>query len=264
MPAPFVDIHCHLLPGIDDGAEDWGQTLEMAAMAAADGIGTIIVTPHQQGNFSNNRGNDIRHLTDQLVQALRHAGIPLKVLPGADVRIEDGMIERITRGEVLTLADRRRHLLLELPHELYLPLEPILRMLRHQRIVGILSHPERNRGILQRPKLLEPLVQEGCLMQVTAGSLMGTFGPESQRLAELMLHRGLVHFIATDAHGPNKRRPLMQRAYQRVIELVGQRMADAVCIDNPAYVAIGQPVAARTHGPKSHGWSGLFTKKKAG
>ncbi len=264
MPAFFVDIHCHLLPYIDDGAEDWDQTLAMAKMAVADGIDTIIVTPHQQGNFSHIRGADIRHRTKQLRRVLENAGICLNVLPGADVRIEEGMIERIAEGDLLTLADRRRHLLLELPHELYLPLEPLLALLRQHRISGILSHPERNRGILQRPKLLEPLVQEGCLMQVTAGSLMGTFGPQSQQLAESMLRQGLVHFIATDAHGPTKRRPLMQRAYQRVIQLAGQQTADAICIDNPANVAVGQLVAARTGAPKSQWWRGYFSRKKAG
>ena len=101
-------------------------------------------------------------------------------------------------------------------------------------------------------------------MQVTAGSLMGTFGPESQKLAESMLRRGLVHFIATDAHGPTKRRPLMQRAYQRVTRLVGQQTADAVCIENPAHVAAGQPVAAQTCAPKPQRWRELFARKKAG
>ncbi len=101
-------------------------------------------------------------------------------------------------------------------------------------------------------------------MQVTAGSLMGTFGPDSQKLAESMLREGLVHFIATDAHGPTKRRPLMQRAYQRVIELAGVEIANAICIENPSQVAMGKPVAARISLPKINRRWGFFPWKKAG
>ena len=275
MTASFVDIHCHLLPGIDDGAEDWDATLAMARMAVADGIGTIIVTPHQQGNFAQNRGDDIRRRTAELQQVLTQADIPLTVLPGADVRIEEGMVERLASGEVLSLADKRKHVLLELPHELYFPLEPLLVMLRRQGIEGVLSHPERNRGILSRPDLVPPLVKAGCLMQVTAGSLMGTFGPDPQQMAEWMLSQGLVHFLATDAHSPTKRRPLMQRAYQRACELAGEETARELCFDNPSQVARGEPVFAKRRlatrpfpqpqtSSHSRGWLGFFSKKKAG
>ena len=266
MQAPFVDIHCHLLPGIDDGARDEDAALAMARMAVADGIRTIIVTPHQQGIYAANRGDDIRRRTTEFQQRLTRTGIPLTVLPGADVRIEDGMLGRLASGEVLSLADHRRHVLLELPHELYFPLEPLLKMLYRQGLVGILSHPERNRGLLGRPELIGPLVDQGCLMQVTAGSLLGTFGSDSQRLAESMLVQGMVHFLATDAHGPNSRRPRMQQAYQRVCELTDGQTASLICKHNPARVAGGKKVSS--HLPSlpapTKGWRGLFTRKKAG
>jgi len=266
MQAPFVDIHCHLLPGIDDGARDEEAALAMARMAVADGIRTTIVTPHQQGNYASNRGDDIRRRTAELQQSLNRAQIPLTVLPGADVRIEDGMLERLASGEVLSLADHRRHVLLELPHELYFPIDPLLKVLHQHGLVGILSHPERNRGILSRPELIRPLVDQGCLMQVTAGSLMGTFGPDSQRLAGWMLTRGLVHFLATDAHSPTRRRPRLECAYQRARELTGSQIACLLCKHNPARVARGEPVSS--HLPAQpvtvKGWRGLLPRKKAG
>lgn len=242
---PFVDIHCHLLPGVDDGASSWSDTLAMARMAVADGTGTIIVTPHQLGNFAHNRGESIRQRTAELQRVLDDHEIPLRVLPGADVRIEDDLLPRLESGDVVSLGDHRRHVLLELPHELYFPLEPVLDRLHAAGMVGILSHPERNQGLLKRPELLSPLVEYGCLMQVTAGALMGTFGSTSQQLGEWMLERDLVQFIASDAHGPRARRPLLGRAFQRVAELVDEETAIELCCTNPQAVAAGRSVIAR-------------------
>ena len=265
MQHGFVDIHCHLLPGIDDGAADWETTLGMAQMAVADGMQLMIVTPHQLGNFSQNRGDDIRAWTVQLQQVLDQQGIALQVMPGGDVRIEDGMLEGLVSGEVMSLGDLRRHVLLELPHELYFPLEGVLASLLRQGMTGILSHPERNHGLLREPELLPGLVEGGCLMQVTAGSLMGTFGSKSQDLAEWMLKNGLVHFIATDAHGIQSRRPLMRRAFDRVAELTDTTMAEELCCLHPALVARGEKVpAGKRSVPKQGGWRSFFSAKKAG
>jgi len=259
----FVDIHCHLLPGIDDGAKSWDDSLAMARMAVADGIDTIVVTPHQLGGFSQNHGEAIRERTEELAQLLAKHEIPLAVLPGADVRIESGMIALVQQGEVLSLADHRRHILLELPHELYFPLDRLLSELGAAGMVGILSHPERNAGIMAKPAIVGPLVDAGCLMQITAGSLLGTFGPQSQSVAERLASDGLVHFVSTDAHGLKSRRPQLTAAHRRMAELVGSVLADQCCRDNPAAVAAGRPVAAgrRAAGTTRSGWFGW---KKAG
>jgi protein-tyrosine phosphatase len=242
MTTSFVDIHCHILPGIDDGATDWDESLAMAELAASDGTTTIIATPHQLGSFGHNRGGAISRSVQELQQRLLAAGVPLSVLPGADVRIEEQLVERLLSGEVLTLGDHGRHVLLELPHELYLPLEPLIERLSRHNIAAILSHPERNQGILRCSDVLASLVDAGCLMQITAGSLCGSFGPECQQLAESMIVDGLVHFVATDGHGARSRRPLMSRAFDRVSQLAGQDIADELCCSNPACVAAGQPV----------------------
>jgi protein-tyrosine phosphatase len=259
----FVDIHCHLLPGIDDGAKSWEESLAMARMAVADGIGTIVVTPHQLGSFAHNHGEAIRERTEELAQMLAKHEIPLSVLPGADVRVESGMIALVRQGEVLSLADHRRHILLELPHELYFPLDRLLVELNAAGMVGILSHPERNAGIMAKPAIVGPLVDAGCLMQITAGSLLGTFGPQSQSVAERLATDGLVHFVSTDAHGLKSRRPQLAAAHRRMAELVGPVLADQCCRDNPAAVAAGQPIVAgrRAVNPTRSGWFGW---KKAG
>ena len=262
MPLPLVDIHCHLLPAIDDGAANLEEAVAMAQMAVEDGIGTVIATPHQLGNFPENQGGDIRQRVSVLQEQLDRRQIPLQILSGGDVRIEDGMAEAIRTGAVLTLADRRRHVLLELPHEFYFPLEPVLAQLARQDITGILSHPERNQGILRKPSLLGSLVEAGCLMQVTAGSLCGTFGEASKKLACQMVCDGLVHFVATDAHGMRVRRPRLSRAFQQVVKLVGREAAEALCCHNPARVAEGRSVTdGRLWPPRRSSWMGL---RKAG
>ena len=260
----FVDIHCHLIPGIDDGSQSWDQSLAMARMAVADGIRTIICTPHQLGTFAHNDGALIRTRTRELQDLLREREIPLQVLPGGDVRIEDRLAEGLQRGNILTLADRRKHVLLELPHELYFPLEGVLEQLHRTGFTGILSHPERNQGLLKRPQLIAPLVELGCLMQVTCGSLLGTFGTASQKMSEWMLQQGLVHFLATDAHGHQARRPLMRQAFLRVQEIAGAEMAADVCCVNPAAVAAGQAVPRKRYRPKQRGlFASLFRRRDA-
>ncbi len=261
----FTDIHCHLLPGIDDGSEDWQETLRMAQMAVDDGITTIICTPHQLGSYTHRKGVEIRGLVAQTQQVLNDHQIPLRILSGADVRIDEDMLYRLRSGDCVSLADQRKHVLLELPHELYLPVEPVLNQLRSLGMVGILSHPERNQGILRQPEVLVPLVSSGCLMQVTADSVVGTFGAPSQKLAEWMLTRGLVHFIATDAHGSRRRKPIMSAAHRRVAELVGNEVADALCCINPAAVAHGHevPRLPKLRSVKGSWWSRLLSRSAA-
>ncbi len=259
---PFVDIHCHMLPGLDDGAVNLGVSLAMAEMAVADGIGTVIVTPHQLGNYSCNRGETIRAYASRFQRELDQRSIPLRVLPGADVRIEPDMIPGLQAGDVLSLADQRRYVLLELPHELYVPLESVLSGLRSAGMVGILSHPERNQGILRDPQIVGGLIEAGCLMQVTAGSLVGSFGPEIQEFSEWLIQEGLVHFLATDAHGTTNRRPIISRAFHRAAELIGQEQAERLCCHNPSAVASsGEVVAGRLRTPAGVGtW---FRRRRA-
>lgn len=253
----FVDIHCHLTPGIDDGAKNEDAALAMARMAVAEGTAVVVATPHQLGNFRHNTGDDIRRRVQTLQELLNANRVPLVVLPGADVRIESDMCELLAEGSVLSLGDHRRHVLLELPHELYLPLEPVLGELKKIGMTGILSHPERNRGILRNPALVAPLVRAGCLMQVTTGSLTGSFGPESQQLAERMVSAGQVHFLATDGHGPKSRRPLFRASFDRAIQLAGEESAVAMCRENPQLVAEGREVQAgplKVEPPRKRSW----------
>ncbi len=261
--AGMIDVHCHILPGIDDGSPDWETTLAMARMAADDGITLVIATPHQLGSHRANTSETIRSLVVEANRRLEDEGVPLVVRPGADVRIDDDLPERLADDSVVTLADQKRHVLLELPHELYVPLDGLLDRLERMELVGILSHPERNAGIQRDPRIVHRLVDRGCLTQLTAGSLTGSFGESIQRLSEVLLKRGVVHMVASDAHGLRRRRPILSRAYRRTCDLIGKRAADILFRENPARIAQGKDVILELPTVKTSFW-GAFWKRRAG
>jgi protein-tyrosine phosphatase len=262
----FIDTHCHLLPGVDDGAKTWDDTLAMARAAVADGIAAIIVTPHQLGTNRQLDGPTIRAKTAHLQEFLNQHDVSLRVLPGAEVRVEPDLIDLIREGEVLTLADRGRYVLLELPHEIYLPVDEMLHGLRRAGMIGILAHVERNQGILNHPDVLDSLSQIGCLFQVTAGSIVGSFGPDVQRLALRLLERHQAHFVATDAHGPKVRRPQMRRAFQKAVDMIGYKAAVSLFCGNPSAVIEDRQIeVSRTASPeKRSGFRRWFSWNKAG
>jgi len=238
----FTDIHCHIVPGIDDGSANLAESIAMAHVAEADGTKSLIATPHQLGTNCHVTAEAIRQGVTGLQKALNADGISVSVLPGADVRIEPELPKLVKQGKVLTLADRGKHVLLELPHETYFSLAPLLAALARQGLVGILSHPERNRGIIKNPDVMWDVVEAGGLLQITAGSLTGAFGRSPQKIAELCVEERLIHFIASDAHDTKNRPFGMRGAYDTIIEMADEGLANLVCCENPARVFEGKDV----------------------
>lgn len=238
----FVDIHCHVVPGIDDGSADLAESIAMAKMAGCDGTRRLIATPHQLGSNNHVTVEAIRSGVVRLQRVLETEGVAVSILPGADVRIEPELPKLLKQGKVLTLADRGRHVLLELPHDTYIPLEPLLAALGRQGLVGILSHPERNRGIIRTPDVMADVVAAGGLLQITAGSLLGSFGSGPQKIAEYAVENRLIHFIASDAHDTKKRPFGMRAAHDAIVQLADERLATLVCCENPARVFAGDGV----------------------
>jgi protein-tyrosine phosphatase len=263
MDQPFTDLHCHLLPGIDDGAAHWDDTLSMARLAAEDGTATIVATPHQLGFWSQNRGDAIRQLVAECNERLAAENIRVTVLAGGEIRIEPGLIDQLVTGELVTLGDHRRHVLLELPHELYFPLDGLMQELAARRISVVLAHPERNEGLLRQPDLAVDLVDAGCLMQLTAGSLVGTMGPHIADMAEWMLTEGLAHVVSTDGHSPRMRRPLLGRAYERICTLVDVETADDLCCRIPGQIAAGRSVTAGRRAVERRRRGSWWTRRKS-
>ncbi|MGQ9503417.1 MAG: tyrosine-protein phosphatase [Thermogutta sp.] len=238
LPPGFVDIHCHLLPGLDDGPANWDQALAMARTALENGFAWIVATPHQRGRHSKNTPDVIRRVAEEARRRLEDRQISLELFPGADVRIDDTLIDDLQLGMVQTIADGR-YMLLELPHDVYFPLDRLLREMRNLGVTGILTHPERNHAIIRRPELLEELIRGGALVQITAGSITGAFGPAVRRFSEGLLLAGKVHVVATDAHGTHVRPPSLSDAHRQIARLVGRDAADILCRRNPARIVLG-------------------------
>jgi protein-tyrosine phosphatase len=262
--APLLDSHCHLLPGLDDGPADWAESIEMARCAVADGIGGVIATPHQFGAYAGNTPNCIRQLTGELQRCLDAEGVPLQVFPGAEVRVEPDLARRVRTGEAVTLADRGRHVLVELPHEIYVPLEKTLDGLRRAGLVAVLAHPERNLGLRRQPAVLQSLARRGCHLQVTAGSLLGKFGAGVQQFAEQLVGSGMVQVVATDGHGIRGRRPLLAAAYQYIAQRWGETAAARLCSENPTWIVEGSELLSVSPEASRSPWGSWFRWRAAG
>lgn len=261
----LADLHSHILPGLDDGARSWDETLSMARAAWRQGVAVMAATPHQLGQYAGNAARTILERLDEARQRLQTAGIPLQLIAGADVRVEDDLPRRIEAGEVLTLGDGRRYVLLELPHDLYLPLDGLLARLRGIGVTGILTHPERNAALRRHPQHLARLVEAGCLVQVTGASLTGGFGREVQAFTLQLIRQGMVHLVASDAHGEKRRAPDLQAAYRKIAKDFDRDTAEALLRRNPWRIVQGRSAAAlEVPTPSGGGILGRWFRKLAG
>lgn len=229
----MIDLHCHLLPGIDDGARDLDTALAMARMASADGITTIACTPHIMPGVYNNDGPAIRAALARLQHALAQAGIPIRLVTGADVHVAPDLAAQLRAGRALTL-NNSRYFLLEPPHHVLPPrLEDHVFGLQAAGFVPILTHPERLAWVDQHYDLIGRLVYSGVLVQLTAGSLMGRFGRRPCYWAERMLDEGICHLLATDAHDPVDRAPILTEARDHVARKLGAEEAAHLVLTRP-------------------------------
>jgi protein-tyrosine phosphatase len=229
----LIDLHCHILPGIDDGAPDLSVSLEMARQAVADGIETVACTPHILPGVYNNAGPAIRAAVRELARALEEAAIPLSLVPGADAYMAPDMIAGLRSGRILTLNDSR-YLLFEPPHHIAPPrLNEFAFQLITAGYVPILTHPERLSWIESHYRVMQRLAHDGVWMQLTAGSLTGRFGRRPRYWSERMLDEGLIELMATDAHDPNNRPPFLAEARDLVADRCGDTKADELVRGRP-------------------------------
>lgn len=229
----MIDLHCHILPGIDDGAADLSVSLAMAEAFVAGCVRLVACTPHILPGLYHNTGLDIRQRVAALQAEIDRAGIPLFLTTGADVHVAPGLAAQIAAGTVLTLADTR-YLLLEPPHHV-LPVrfEETVFELQVAGYVPIITHPERLSWIRGNYGVIQKLFAQGALMQITAGSLTGKFGNSPLYWAERMLDEGLVHILASDAHENVKRRPDLAEGYQAAERRVGAEEAAELVLARP-------------------------------
>ena len=229
----MIDLHCHILPGLDDGAADLSVSTEMAKAFVADGVLVVACTPHILPGLYHNSGPQIRHATAQLQQHLDRQAIPLRLVTGADNHIIPSFVTELRSGHLLSLADSR-YVLVEPPHHVAPPrLEDLFFDLLVAGYVPILTHPERLSWINSHYQAVLRLVHAGCWMQITAGSLTGAFGRNARYWAERMLNEGCVHLIATDAHDVNRRPPNLNRGRELAAKRVGEVEAQHLVVTRP-------------------------------
>ncbi len=259
----MIDLHNHILYGQDDGAETLEESIAMCRISYHDGVRTIVATPHiLPGIYENDRSTILSQVA-QLNNALKKLSVQsseftgkdfgasthsrinasdlFEILPGADVHFSSDLLDRLERKEVVTVNDQGRYLMVEFESQgiPYMAEEALFQMLT-KGIVPIISHPERNMEIGKKPKRYYEMVRMGCLGQVTAMSLTGEFGPEIKRSAEKLLAKRLIHIIASDAHSPDRRPPILSAGVKAAEKIVGKEEARKMVTEYPKALIEGR------------------------
>ncbi len=235
----MVDIHCHILPAVDDGSDCWETSVEMCRMAASDGITHTVATPHANERYSYDREQHRARL-EQLQQA---AG-PLPALSlGCDFHFSyDNVQAALARPGDFAIASSG-YLLVELSDFALPPfLSHVLARLERAGLQAVVTHPERNVLLQREPEQILKLAQQGCIIQVTASALTGHWGGKTQRLARWLLEREAVHVLASDAHDLRHRPPVLSAGREAAAAICGQDVADALVEGNPQAIVSNQPL----------------------
>ncbi|CAH0302902.1 Tyrosine-protein phosphatase YwqE [Peribacillus simplex] len=218
----MIDIHCHILPEVDDGSASMKESLNMAKKAVEAGITHLYATPHHLNEKYINIKSDIINRTVRINENLQQNNIPLTIHLGQEVRIHRDIFTSLEKEEILTLDDNGTYLLLELPSGMVPTYtQEVIYELLLKGITPIIVHPERNKELKENHKLLFELVKEGALTQLTSGSIIGNFGKNIQSFSRKIIEHNLAHFIATDAHNIGSRGFTLQEAYETITKTYG-------------------------------------------
>jgi protein-tyrosine phosphatase len=239
-----IDLHNHLLPGIDDGSRRLEDTLQFLRLAARDGVRTVTATPHMKPGVYDNTRDQILALVRMVREAAKgdEAG-EVDLLPGAEVYFTADLKERARRGELMTVGDGGRYLLLELPYQqIPLHVDDTIFQLRLLGITPLMAHPERVAYYLEDIERVAASVRLGALTQVTGASITGRFGSRARDFARRLLERGLVHVIASDSHDVRHRPPVLAEAVRAAAAIAGPEAARRMVEDIPRAILEGREV----------------------
>lgn len=274
--ASMIDLHCHMLPAIDDGARDLETALQMAALAVDDGVTLTACTPHIYPGVFDNTVGDIEAGLKQFKSELETAGIPLQLTYGADIQVQPGLVKGLEDGTLPTLGNSR-YFLFEPPHHTPLPrLGDLVYGALLAGYVPVITHPERLSYIESDYEKFADFARQGAWIQLTGGSLLGRFGPHAKAVSERLLADGLTHLLASDGHNLNNRTPVLSEAREAAAVIVGEEEASRLVLGRPqAILANAEPdtvtlpsglnTSAKSPAPAGHGkvgqfWSRIFGK----
>jgi protein-tyrosine phosphatase len=226
----MVDLHCHILHGLDDGPDAIEESVAMAESAIADGITRVVATPHCSSEYVFDFDH-VRRLRDDLQAKV---GNRLQLATGCDFHLNPENLESLRRNPSIYCINQRQYLLLEF-NEISIPpaMDQTLHDIQLAGLQPIITHPERNSILRAHPERLKKWVQQGCFVQVTGGALTGNFGPSCQTDALRWIREGLVHFVASDAHNTRSRQLKLLPAYGVVQDEFGQEKARSLFVENP-------------------------------
>lgn len=232
-----IDIHCHILPQIDDGPRSLEEALQMAQKCAMEGLGIAVATPHYIMDDPSCSIEEIAQQFDRLNHALTREVVTIKLLRGAEI-MANPMVPGLNTDILKKLSiNGSRYLLIEMP-ALDIPayMDDLLYNLQLKGFIPIIAHPERNAAIIDDPPAAYELADQGALLQINAGSITGRFGRNVQKTALMLIKHRLGHFVATDAHSPGKRGPRMIESFDAIADIFGIQRAQQLWIDNPTAV----------------------------
>ncbi|MBZ5548386.1 MAG: exopolysaccharide biosynthesis protein [Acidobacteriia bacterium] len=235
----MIDIHCHLLPEVDDGPKSWEVAVEMCRMAAHDGITHSVATPHANDRYAYDRV----YLTGLLAQLQEKVGPSLRLSLGCDCHLSYENLERVLERPHSYTIGETNYLLVELSnYSVPIQLTDCFVRLGDCGLTPILTHPERNPILQQSPQRILEWAEQGCLMQVTASALTGFWGERPEIIARWLLDHAAVHILASDAHDAKRRVPILSQARQLAEQIVGAEYAQALVEGNPGAIVNGQPI----------------------
>ncbi len=257
----MIDIHSHILPGLDDGAVDLEEAVCMAEQAVEDGIEAIVCTPHWVRGFFDNDRKRVLEAVAKFREKLDERNIDLTIYPGAELRVDADLGIKLDAKELLTLNDTGLYALVELsPESVPLGLEKLFFELQSIGITPVLAHPERNLAIIENPGKLYAWIETGILTQITAASLLGRFGMSVQKFAVYLLEHRMAHILATDAHELRIRTPKLSEAVKVVARIAGADVARQMVHDRPLAIIRGQDLFCPAPVPVSSRKSDLVKK----
>jgi len=249
-----IDLHCHILPGVDDGSRSLKESLVMAKTAVRDGIHTIVATAHTLNGVYVNPINKVVSWANALEKAFAKNGIELRLFAACEVHICPHIVEHINKGDAGTINRGGKYLLLELPSQ-SIPggVKEEIFSLKLNGITPIIVHPERNALIRSDSNILYELIDMGALSQVTAMSVTGGFGVAVRQSAESLLRQRMCHVIASDAHSADARPPVLSEAVEEAAEILGSyEEAERMVTDVPAAILSGRvPEISEPSRPRS-------------
>lgn len=233
----MIDIHSHILPAVDDGAQNLDDALELLRLAQDDGVTTQFLTPHMRPPRYTNEAIKIQKAFNDFSEIVANAGLNIKLNLSAEVRVGPEIMPLLQRDDFpwLGLWEDKKAFLLEMPHS-QVPTGTInvIKWLLQRDILPVIAHPERNREFQTNMTLLQEFIQAGCLVQITASSLTGKFGDKPEAAAIQLLENDLVTFMATDSHNSFHRPPDLKSGYERAKELFGEDKAWSLVQGNAA------------------------------